>query len=342
MKKKEVKKQLCPPKKIIHKHKTSYPFAEKKITEKVPIAFLEDKIGNIEKKLFKDIKKFETINYIYIVNKSCKLKGVISIKELFRQAKNKQVKEVMNKKIIVARPHTSLEKASYLAVKYNIKAIPIVDKNNVFLGILPNDEILYTTYKEISEDIFRLAGVHRPKMIVDNVLELSIWKSFKHRFPWLFVGLIGGIVAAKIIGLFEHTLKQNIILAAFLPLMVYMSGVVVTQMQAFIIRDLAINSKFSFLKYFFKQFGIVFLMGVFSSIVLCAISFVLYQNLSIGFMLGLALLAAISSSVVIGLVFPYVLSKMKFDPANASGPIAAIIQDILSIIVYFSIASWLI
>lgn len=341
MKKKEVKKTTCPTK-VEHQHKNENRSVEKRILSKVPIFTENVSIGSIKQALIDDIKKYDTINYIYVVSKSCKLRGVISIKELYRSPKNKKVKDIMVKKLITARPHTPVQRASYLAVKYNLKAIPIVDKDNCFLGILPNDEILYTTYREAYKDIFMLVGVHEAASTMDNVFELSTWQSFKHRFPWLFVGLLGGIAAAKIIGFFENTLEQNIMLAAFLPLMVYVSGVVVTQMQAFIIRDLAINSKFSFIKYFFKQFSVVFLMAICSSIALYLISFLVYKDAGISFILSIALVCAILSSVVIGLIFPYVLSKMKFDPANASGPLAAIIQDILSILVYFGIATALI
>lgn len=312
------------------------------MTQKVPIASIDARIGDIEKVLFKNIKKFESINYIYIIdNADCKLKGVISIKELFRQSKNKKIKDVMVTKIISIRPHAHKERAVYLAAKHSLKSIPIVDKNGKFLGIISNDNILRTAYKEMREELLRLAGIHHPKGMIDDVFELTILQSFRHRFPWLFVGLLGGLVASKIIGFFENTLQENIILAAFLPLIVYMSGAMVTQMQTFIVRDLAINHKFKFIKYFFRQFGVVVLIGIFASISLCILSFLMYQNSAIGFVLAIALFSAILSSIFVGLIFPYTLNKMKFDPANASGPIAAIIQDITSIVVYFGVATWL-
>ncbi|NQU84105.1 MAG: magnesium transporter [Parcubacteria group bacterium] len=311
------------------------------IVAKVPIAPIEARVGDIEKVLLHNTKKFESINYIYIVDKNNKLKGVVSIKELLHQPKNILVSKIMTRKIIFISPHTHIKRAVYLAVKHSIKSVPVVDKDNVFLGIVPNDEILSTAYKETRESLLQFAGFHQPKAIVDNIFKLSLWQSFKHRFPWLFIGLLGGIAAAKIIGIFENTLEENLILAAFLPLMVYMSGTMLTQMQAFIIRDLVMNPKFKFVKYFFRQLSIVFLIGVTMSISLYIISFLMYRNLTIGFILSVALFTAIMSSVFVGLIFPYVISKMKFDPANASGPIAAIIQDITSIVVYFGVATWL-
>ena len=309
------------------------------ITE-VPTIGPKNTIAEVEKLLMEKMDNFKTINYIYVVNESeQKLLGVFSIKEIFRHSKNKPVSKIMNKKIIFAHPYTDQEHVAQLAVQNNIKAIPIIDKNKKFLGIVPSDTILYIIQKEASEDLFHLAGLKHHDNGIDDVLKLSIFKSLKHRAPWLFVGLLGGIFAAKIVWLFENTLEQNLILAAFIPLIVYMSDAVGTQMEAFIIRDLAINQKLNFLKYFFRQFYIIIILGLLSGLLLFIISLLLYRNPTIGAVLAIALFSAIISSVLTGLIIPYFFSKLKLDPANASGPIATIIQDLLSIIIYFSIAT---
>lgn len=289
-----------------------------------------------------NIKDFETINYVYVLEDSGKLIGIISLKEIFsRPAHIKAGRICRRKDLATIKPWKHQERVAYLALKHNIKAVPVVDGRHKFLGVIPSDTILHILYKETHEDLMRRAGIHSGHPPFDNILTMSLWQSFKHRLPWLFIGLVGGILAAKIIGVFEETLAQNLILAAFIPLIVYMSDAVGTQMEAFIIRDLAVDRHLPFLRYVFKQFVLVVVLAFFFSIILFAAGSYLYATPYIGIVLGASLFGAICSSMFTGLLIPYGFHKLKMDPANASGPVATVIQDILSIVIYFSIASYL-
>ena len=118
-----------------------------------------------------------------------------------------------------------------------------------------------------------------------------------------------------------------------------MAGAVEAQMVTFMIRDTALNPKLSFSKYFWRQFFVVLLLAFLLSGFLYGVGFAFYHNLEIASVVGVALFAAIVSSVLVGLIVPYFFRRLKFDPANASGPIATIIQDLLSVTLYFTIAS---
>jgi magnesium transporter len=267
--------------------------------------------------------------------------GVVSIKEVFQEQKLTRASQVMVTHLITVRPHTDQERVVHLALAHDLKAVPVVDRNGVFLGAVLSRALLHTLYRETSEDLLRLAGVKRSEFMFDNVLKLPITKSLEHRAPWLLLGLLGGVLAAGIIGQFEATLQKNLILAAFIPLMVYMADAVGTQMEAFIIRDLAVNPALDFLRYFLRQFIIVCLIGLITSGLLLAISMLLYRDIRVAMVLALSLFIAITSSVVTGLVIPYLFGRLKQDPANASGPVATIVQDILTVTIFFLIASWL-
>ncbi|OGD86068.1 hypothetical protein A2164_00550 [Candidatus Curtissbacteria bacterium RBG_13_35_7] len=182
---------------------------------------------------------------------------------------------------------------------------------------------------------------HLKKQTIDDVMKIPLNKSIKHRLPWLFIGLTGGLFAAHIIDAFDKVLKQNLILAAFIPLIVYMSDAVGTQMEAFAIRDFAIHPQRKFFRYFLKHLLITFTIASILGLFLFLYSFIVYKNLLLGFVLAFSMSFSILSSVVTGLFLPLIFNKLHFDPANASGPIATIIQDILSVIIYFSIASYL-
>lgn len=311
------------------------------MTKNIPVVSLKQTVGEVDKLIVKNVSSYDTINYIYVVDARGVLKGVVSIKELFRQNKEVSVGSIMKRDLIISRSHTDQEKAAYKALKNNIKAIPIVDKDGVFLGVMQSDNILNVLYEEIQEDIFHYAGVHNPGVAFDNVLEISVFKSLRHRFPWLFVGLIGGIFIAEIIGSFEKTMEKNIIVAAFIPLMVYMASAVGTQMSTFIIRDLAMNNKFNFLRYFIRQFNVVFLMAILSGLVFFFINLFFYKNFEMGIILSIAIFITILSSLFTGLVVPFILNKLRMDPANASGPLGTIMQDTLTVVIYFSVVSLL-
>jgi magnesium transporter len=311
------------------------------MTARVPVVHTEATIADIEKLLLKNAKAFDSISYVYVVDQTGRLQGVVSIKEVFQQPKQALASQFMTTSLLTARPHSDQERVVHLALEHNLRAVPIVDKEGGFLGAVLSKALLKTLYREASEDMLRLAGIKRSESMFDNVLKLSVVKSLEHRAPWLFLGLVGGMLAAGIIGQFEHTLQKNLILAAFIPLMVYMADAVGTQMEAFIIRDLAVNPNLNFSQYFLRQMLIVCLIGMCTSLLLFGLVLLLYRDVRVGLVLAISLFVAIISSVITGLMVPYLFGKLRLDPANASGPVATIIQDIFSVTIFFLVASWL-
>lgn len=308
----------------------------------VPIVLDTASVGEIKKTILEHQGVYESMQYVYIVNKERILKGVLSLNEVFKSNAIVVIKTLFtNQELITARVNSSCERILYIALKHNIKEIPIIDKEGVFLGTITEQQLLTIMFQKYQNDILSLGGVKKKFSAFDDIFQISILNSFRHRIPWLLVGLMGGILTAAIVRNFEIVLSDNLILAAFIPLIVYMADAVGTQMEAFIIRDLAFNPQLHFLKYFIRQFTITSIISIFSSIVLYVLSYLFYRDYSVSLVLSLSLSIAIISSIFTGILIPYFLSKLKFDPANASGPIATIIQDILSVVVYFLIATWL-
>lgn len=308
------------------------------MTDKVPTVSDRATVGDVEVLLVKEAANFETINYVYLLDTGKKLRGVISLKELFRSSKTRLVKELTPEQVISVHVHTSQERAALLALKHSLKALPVVDKENHFLGVLTSDNISKILDSEAVENILRFGGVAHSGTY-DNILNISIFTALKHRLPWLIIGLFGGLLTAGLVTSFKEVLSQHIILAAFIPLIVYMADSVSTQMEAFIIRDLATEPNLKFFKYFYRQFGIVIIIGVLTSIGLYGINMIITGDNVVSMILGVALFIAIISSVLTGLIIPYLFGKLSLDPANASGPIGTIIQDFLSVFIYFTVAS---
>ena len=307
---------------------------------RVPVVTPDTTIEEIHEVLTKKHKSIDTLHYVYVVDDSKKLTGVLSIREVFRSARTAKAGDVCTRqKLVTVHPMAHQERVAYLALRHGIKAVPVVDDDHTFLGAIPSDEILHILYRETHKDLLQRAGVHPAHPAFDNVLKIPVRTSIWHRMPWLIIGLFGGLLAAHIVSQFEDTLEQNLILAAFIPLIVYMSSATGTQMEALIIRDLAIDRKLPFVRYLLRQAFIVGIMAVISAGLLFSLSYLLHRDPQVSVILGIALLAAVCSSLLTGLCIPYIFSRFRMDPANASGPIATIIQDIVSLVLYFSIAT---
>lgn len=291
-------------------------------------------------KTFYLIKKndFDTINYIYVVSKSDILKGVLSIKEVFRQNKNKLVSEVMETKFVSVRGYTDQERVAFKALKNNIKAIPVVDKIGHLLGVVPPDVILNILSLEYGEDILRSVGIRTTPSFILDTFKASIFTHLTKRFPWLLVGLFGGILAAFIISFFEDVLESQLILAAFIPAVAYMAGAVSAQTQTLFIRSIAFDLKLNIKKYFIKETKITLFLAIILGILFSIIAFLWQKSIIIGLIMGISIFLTIIFSMVIAIFLPWILVRKKIDPAIASGPFATAVCDIISIILYFSIA----
>lgn len=163
-------------------------------------------------------------------------------------------------------------------------------------------------------------------------------KEIKTRLVWLSLGLVMSIAIAKLIEQFEATLRANIILATFIPLVVYMSDAVGTQMEAIIIRELKDKKRFRFAHFMAKQSLIVIPVSVMISLGSFAIIYLIYSDVLLATTVSLALLFGVVSSLFTGAVLPYWFWREHKDPAEASGPIATVIQDLISVLVFLAIA----
>lgn len=297
-------------------------------------------LAQVKALLVKEARHFSSIHDVYVVDEFYKLVGVFPIKALYVFPALKKVSEISTKKpLVVAHPTDHQEKVAYLAIRHHLRQVPVVDEKGKFLGAVLSDTILSVLNKETHEDILRMAGIHNSHAF-SPLFETSLWTSLRHRLPWLILGLCGGLLVAKVIGFFEATLATNLVLASFIPLVVYMSDAVRTQMEALIIRDLAGNHQFVFVRYCMREFLVVFLIALFFGVLLGGMGWFFYgQNLAL--VLGVALFTAILSSIFTGLFVPYFFTKIKLDPADASGPIATILQDTLSVVIYFAAANLL-
>ncbi len=314
--------------------------AGKQMIRTVPIAKPDETIAEVEQLLLHHTKEFETINYIYITDMENRLVGVISVKEIFRAPKNLTVRSLMKTELVTVHFGTHQEKVANLALKNNLKAIPVLDIDRHFLGVVPSDVILKILHKEHEEDIMRSAGVVILADQAHDIISAPTFLYFKKRIPWLMFGLVGGLATAFMISLFEGVINKMLMLVAFMPAVVYMADAVGSQTQTLFIRSIAVDRSMGMKKYIIRELIVGTLIALLFGLLVSGISFFWWQPPLLGLILGISFFLTIISAIIVALFLPwFFLRATKIDPAIASGPFATIIRDILSLIIYFGIAS---
>lgn len=326
----------------INGNRFSSGLVSKDITTKVPIVSPNDLVGEVVASISDYAKTLDSIDYVYVTNEKKQLVGVVSVRELFRNEKQQKIREIMTRNLVITHSTVGERHAAHLAIKHNIKAVPVLNKNNEFKGVLTSDTLLEILYNEHRNDMYKSAGVIAIKGKFTSILEQGIWKTFFSRIPWIIIGLIGGVASASIVDFFTDTLSKNIILAAFIPLVVYIGNAVGAQAQVLFVRDMVFHPKLNVLEYVVKQMITALMIGSVCGISIWFLVSLFWKSAYIGFAIGLAGLSAVTVSTFIAILIPYLFSVMNRDPATGSGPFATILQDILSITVYFMIVSMLI
>lgn len=278
----------------------------------------------------------ETIYVIFAVNEAGQLVGVFSLRDLITAENDSYIEDVMSERVISVNVADDQEDVAQVIRDYDFIAVPVVDYQNHLLGIITIDDILDVMDEEASEDYSRLAGVSDIDSTSDSVI-----KTASKRLPWLIVLTFLGMITATILGSFENTLSQVALLAAFIPIISGMSGNSGTQSLAVSVRNIStgeINEQSKF-KIALREAGSGFLSGLVCSVVLFLIIVVIYRQPLLALIVGGSLTCAMTVGTLVGSMIPLIMNKFKIDPAVASGPFITTINDIVSMLIYFGLAT---
>lgn len=322
------------PNNIQHKRET----AGRLMSIMVPAINENSTISDIESMLLSQSNEFDSINYVYLIDDEHKLKGVISVKEVFRQTKDQLVFKIMQKTIASVRPTSDQEKVVKLALKHSLKNVPVVDDAGKFLGAVLSDQILSILQHESLEDALRAEGISKLEHPAKDLILASSSIYFKKRLPWLLVGLVGGVLAALVVERFEQLLSQMIILAAFIPAVVYMADAVGAQSQTIFVRSLAVDEEFNLDKYIRREWAVGLLLSLVLSLTIGFFSLYWWQSWLLGIILTTSFFLTILMAIFSAVFLPWLFNRFRIDPAVAAGPFATVVRDILSIAIYFSVA----
>jgi len=280
-----------------------------------------------------------TIDYVYLINTEGFLVGVVSLRELLCAPSGDSVATIAQSKVSSVTVLEDQEHIVHLAAAEGIKAVPVVTENKVLVGVVTTDEILRIINQEIQEDILHFSGTTPKENLLIPQVEQYVRPQILQRLPWLLVGLGGGTLAAFVVGYFEVLLAEYVILAAFIPLIVYLADAVGMQIQLIFIRRLTIDPKIAVGRYFRQEVQITFVIALVLSLIMAGVTSWWIGDQALVAVLSLAVLITTLAAMVIAVLLPWLFVKTGRDPAVASGPFGTVIIDILSLLIYFTVAS---
>ena len=280
----------------------------------------------------KQAEEVDKVYTIYVVDDDDVLLGTLSLKKLLLSPEKTFIKNIYNEKVFSVKANSDDEEVANIMEKYDLIVLPVVDDLNRLIGRITIDDVVDVMKEEAMEDYNKASGISEQVDASDNILTLT-----RARLPWLLIGLMGGIVGAEVIGIFD--IENNIELAFFTPLIAAMGGNVGVQSAAIIVQGLASNNLGidSLAQRLIKELGVALLNGIIcSGLIMIITSLIGYPN-SISFTVSISLMAVIIFAALFGTFIPLVLDKYKIDPALATGPFITTVNDVLGLFIYFMI-----
>ena len=284
----------------------------------------------------KNVEDAEALYYLYIVDKEDHLKGVVSLRDIVTKPFDTPIRDLINPNVISIPYLMDQEEVANIFEKYGFSMMPVVNEENVILGVITVDDIMQIVKEETTEDIHRLAGVDKEER-VDSTVAASI----KSRIPWLCVNLLTALLASYVVSRFEGTIAKVVTLATIMPVVTGMGGNAGTQSMTIMIRGIAlgeIDRKNGF-RIFLKEFGVGIIAGGVIGILIALIGYFIEGNVVFGFVVGTAMLLNMTVATIAGFIIPCVLKKLKIDPALASSVFVTTVTDIFGFLFFLGLAT---
>ncbi|WP_122641250.1 MULTISPECIES: magnesium transporter [unclassified Romboutsia] len=284
----------------------------------------------------------ETIYYIYVVDNEERLVGVISLRELITARNSNIVEELMSENIISVYVDEDREEAVRLVSKYNLVAIPVIDRQKRLKGIITVDDIIDVMEEEATEDMYKFAGSseHEVDLIekVNTTPKEQILSSVRSRITWLIITLIGGLISTAIISNLDFiTNPKYTPLIFFIPVVIGMGGNIGTQSSALTVMTLS-NKNLDYTNVL-KEGAVGLITGILCSVIIGGASFIFIKDISIVLAVSLSLFINMTVGSMIGAFMPALLKRLDVDPSIISAPLISTILDITGVTVYFVITS---
>ncbi|MBD7942944.1 magnesium transporter [Psychrobacillus sp. Sa2BUA9] len=278
----------------------------------------------------------ETIYYLFVVDESHRLAGVISLRDLIVADEDTLIKDIMNERVVSVLVNEDQEEVAKMIKDYDFLAVPVLDFENHLLGIVTVDDIIDVLDEEASDDYSKLAAVSDM-----DTFDKGPFSAARKRLPWLIILLFLGMMTANLMSIFEQTLDKVALLAVFIPLIAGMAGNSGTQALAVAVRGIATGDieEQSKTKLLFREAGTGLITGLICGLLVIGVIYFWKHDLLIGMLVGAAIFGSIFFATLGGSFIPLLIHRMKIDPAVASGPFITTINDLISILIYLGLAT---
>ncbi|MGH3457329.1 magnesium transporter [Aeromicrobium sp.] len=261
------------------------------------------------------------------------LVGVVAIEQLLSAPPDAVVSDVMDGNPPVVSPDTHQEHVAWTAVQHGEPGIAVVDAAGKFRGLIPAQALLTVLLEEHDEDMARLGGYLGSASEARSASMERVGRRLVHRLPWLLVGLLGALVAAVIVGAFDKQLEEQVLIAYFVPGVVYIAAAVGMQTETLVIRGLSLGIGIR------RVAAREAITGGLLGLILASLAFPLvwagWGVVEVAAAVAVAMFAASSIATCVAMALPWTLHRLGKDPAFGSGPIATVIQDLLTVSIYF-------
>jgi magnesium transporter len=304
------------------------------MVSRVPVARADDTAGTTRDALAGEA--FDSAA-IVVVLKGDKPVGLVAVERLLAADDAAPLAAIMDRDPPMTTVDADREIVAATVARHRLPGIPVVDPGGRFQGVVPATRMLPVVVAEHDEDFARLGGylasTKRARLAIEEPLGRRLW----HRMPWLLIGLAGAMLSAVIVGAFEEQLQTKVLLAFFVPAVVYMAGAVGSQTVTVLVRALSIGVEPR------TVFGREMLTGLVAGVMVGGAFFpfalLAWGDEQVALAVALALSATCVISTLVAMLLPWGLDRLGQDPAFGSGPVATIIQDLMSISVYLAIAT---
>jgi magnesium transporter len=312
--------------------------AARHVVVQIPEARPDETVGQVLARI--PTLTFESLEAVYVVDDEHRLLGAVRLVDLFGVEPKRPLAEFVDRNYPRVGPHHDQEHVAAEALAAGCASVAVVDDTGILVGEVPAVSLLEILRQEHVEDLHRLAGIRRENTRTRRALEAPPLRRARHRLPWLLVGLVGSMLAAGVMSRFERILASNLAIAFFVPTIVYLADAIGTQTEAIAVRGLSLSRQ-PIRHLLAGELRTGLLIGVTLAALAFPIVAYAFGDSRLAVCVSAAIVVAGGVATSIGLLLPWLLQRMGSDPALGSGPVATIVQDVLSLVIYFAIATLL-
>jgi magnesium transporter len=268
-----------------------------------------------------------------------RLIGVVPVERVLTAADDATLGDLAAPATVVAAD-ADVEIAARAAARAGRRTVAVVDDRGRFTGLIPSERLLQVLEREHELDLARLGGFLSRASVARTASEEAVGRRLWHRLPWLALGLGGAMASAAIVGSFEQELQEEVLLAFFVPAVVYMADAVGTQTETVVIRAMSIGIPVRAMLVRELLTGLV--IGTLVGLAFVPFAAAIWGDARVAATVGISLTVSCAVGTLVAMALPYGLARLGRDPAFGSGPLATVVQDLLSILAYFGIAALLV